>query len=90
MQNTTSFGLGLECGWLVAGCLKHSTANQKVAGPSPTIAIGGFLSLLGVDSALPPKMSRCVLEGVSPEIVPPHILWRGCKAVSPGGPSSIA
>ena len=30
---------------------------------SPTIGIGDFLSLLGVDSALPLKMSRCVLSG---------------------------
>ena len=32
----------------VAKWLKHSTANQKVAGSSLTIAIGDFLSLLGV------------------------------------------
>ena len=35
-------------GWLVAKWLKHSTANRKVAGSNPTIAIGDFLSLLGV------------------------------------------
>ena len=31
-------------GWLVAEWLKHSTANRKVAGSNPTIAIGDFLS----------------------------------------------
>ena len=36
----------------MAEWLKHSTANRKVAGSNPTIAIGDFF-LLGVDSALP-------------------------------------
>ena len=36
---------------LVAEWLKHSTANQKVAGSSLTIAIGDFLSLLGVGTS---------------------------------------
>ena len=37
----------------MAEWLKNSTTNQKVAGLGPIIAIGEFLSLLGVDSALP-------------------------------------
>ena len=35
----------------VAKWLKHSTANQKVAGSCLTIAIGDFLSLLGVGTS---------------------------------------
>ena len=31
-------------GWLVAEWLNHSTANRKVAGSNPTIAVGDFLS----------------------------------------------
>ena len=66
---------------MVAEWLKHSTANGKVAGLSPTIAIGDLLSLLGVDSALPPNMSRC---GVSPEIVHTASFGGDVKPLVPG------
>ena len=42
-----------------------------------------FLSL-GVYSALPYKMRRCLLEGVSASDSIHRILRRGCKAVGPG------
>ena len=35
-------------GWWPLEWLKHLTANRKVAGSNPTIAIGNFLPLLGV------------------------------------------
>ena len=50
----------------MAEWLEHSTSNRKVAGSRPTMpweVSGGLLS-----STLK-KMSWCILEGISPEIV---------------------
>ena len=69
-------------GCLVAKWLKRWTTDPGVPGSSPTIATGIFFHL-GVYSALPKNVSRCILKFTSHSC-------KGCKAVSPGVLVSIS